>query len=178
VESLGNLPESIPGIYPGATGRLSFTMSLVTVPEVLRMQRKILGVFLTTLLIFVLPAWGGTEEKPITTIRELLRNPQAYFFKEVTLKGDVIQVVSKEAAEKGKDEVTWLILLNDWSTTGVAIIMGVTSKDGAKPVQGDRIRISCSVISYTVYETVLKTTNEAIICLHIEEKHGPIVFLN
>ena len=49
--------------------------------------------------LFVLPVWGGTEEEPITTIRELLRNPQAHFFREVTLKRDVIQVLSKETAK-------------------------------------------------------------------------------
>lgn len=49
--------------------------------------------------LFVLPVWGGTEEEPIMAIRELLRNPQAYFFREVTLKRDVIQVLSKETAK-------------------------------------------------------------------------------
>jgi hypothetical protein len=92
-------------------------MFLITIQEVLKMQRKILGVFFAALLVFVLPAWGRTEEETIMTIRELLRNPQAYFFKEVTLKGDVIQVLSKETVES---TLVWSVLLTDWSTTGVA----------------------------------------------------------
>ena len=125
--------------------------------------------------LFVLPVWGGTEEEPITTIRELLRNPQAHFFREVTLKRDVIQVLSKETIE---GTLVWSILLTDWSTTGVARIVGATAKSGKTPVQGDTIRISCTVISNEVYTTVSGATNEAIVCLYVEEKHGPIVFLN
>jgi len=126
-------------------------------------------------LIVALPTWGRTEEEPIMTIRELLRNPQVYFFREVILRGDVIQVLSKETVE---GTLIWSILLTDWSTTGVARIIGATTKGGKTPVQGDKIRISCTVVSNEISTTVSGATNEAIVCLYVEKEHGPIVFLN
>jgi hypothetical protein len=66
----------------------------------------------------------------------------------------------------------------DWSTTGVARIIGATTKGGKTPVQGDKIRISCTVVSNEISTTVSGATNEAIVCLYVEKEHGPIVFLN
>ncbi|MCS7241200.1 MAG: hypothetical protein N2205_00235 [Candidatus Caldatribacterium sp.] len=115
---------------------------------------------------------GHAAEEVSVKVAQILGNPSHYLMKEVVLQGKVIQIVHKEIIN-GK--TLWEALLSDGSTLGVAYVMGIVEA-GRVPVEGDRLRLRCIVFGVTTYETVVGSTNEAVLCVHGEEL-GDITFI-